>query len=849
MFRACLVVLLMASSAAMASAVPVVNGVSLELARYRAANVANINYRLYFDVPADAATPIKANAHVTFELASKQQPLQLDFREDSALLAAVTCNGKAIEIDHRNEHLVIPAAALKVGVNTVHIAFTAGNTSLNRNPDYLYTLFVPDRARTAFPLFDQPDLKATFDLTLDLPAGWRALANASLASSEEVNGKHRHVFRTSEAISSYLFAFVAGEFEQVTREVDGRPMTLLHRDTDAEKVARNLDAIFAQHARAITWMEDYTGIDYPFSKFDFALIPGFPYGGMEHVGAIFYRANKLLLEDSATDRQLLDRATLIAHETTHMWFGNLVTMEWFNDVWTKEVFANFMAAKIVNPEFPEMDHQLSFLVDHYPPAYEVDRSAGANPIRQELPNLAEAGQMYGSIIYHKAPIMMRQLELMLGEAAFREGMQEYLGRHAGGNVTWPELIAILDARTKADLKAWSAVWVNTPGRPEFQLRRSETGSAQLRQDDPAGKARVWPQQFVVRSGSGPAAPVVALRATAASIAWPASLPVDADDVLFNADGMGYGLFPAQLALTDTWGELDDLQQGALLIDLNENMLAGRGPQPLAYLQTMLGLLAAEDNTLVLALLLEHSAYIYQSLLTPAQQASVQAQLEGVLWQRLDAETDIGRARQFFDAFTALATSPGMVQRSYAFWSGQAALPQVALSESDRIRLAEILALRLPAQAEKILATQLRQTSNPDDRRRLAFVAPALSADKDQRDAFFASLADEQNRETESWVIDALGYLHHPARTADSLAYLGPGLELLAEIQRTGDIFFPMAWLQASWYYHNSAEAAAIASEFLQAHPDYSEQLRMKILQATDRPTRARDILGRQASAE
>ena len=148
-----------------------------------------------------------------------------------------------------------------------------------------------------------------------------------------------------------------------------------------------------------------------------------------------------------------------------MWFGDLVTMKWFNDVWMKEVFANFMAAKIVNPSFPEVNHDLRFLYQHYPSAYDVDRTDGANPIRQELANLNEAGSLYGAIIYQKAPIVMRQLELLMGADAFRDGLREYLKAHAFGNATWTDLIAVLDARTPADLAAWSRAWVDEPGRP------------------------------------------------------------------------------------------------------------------------------------------------------------------------------------------------------------------------------------------------------------------------------------------------------------------------------------------------------------------------------------------------
>ena len=186
---------------------------------------------------------------------------------------------------------------------------------------------------------------------------------------------------------------------------------------------------------------------------------------MEHAGAIFYNASGLLLDQSATQNQLLGRASVIAHETAHMWFGDLVTMRWFNDVWMKEVFANFMAAKIVNPSFPEINHELRFLLAHYPAAYDVDRTPGTNAIRQPLDNLNEAGTLYGAIIYQKAPIVMRQLETILGETPFRDGLREYLRAHRFANATWPDLIALLDARTPEDLAAWSRAWVEEPGRP------------------------------------------------------------------------------------------------------------------------------------------------------------------------------------------------------------------------------------------------------------------------------------------------------------------------------------------------------------------------------------------------
>ena len=146
----------------------------------------------------------------------------------------------------------------------------------------------------------------------------------------------------------------------------------------------NRDALIDLHVEALAWLEAYTAIPYPFGKFDFVLIPSFQFSGMEHPGAIYYNASSVMLDRTATHAQQLARANVIAHEVAHLWFGDLVTMKWFDDVWTKEVFAGFLADKVVNPMFPAVDHDLRFLWQHYPGAYDVDRTAA--PIRSGSPS-------------------------------------------------------------------------------------------------------------------------------------------------------------------------------------------------------------------------------------------------------------------------------------------------------------------------------------------------------------------------------------------------------------------------------------------------------------------------------
>ena len=327
-------------------------GVTRDLAERRASMITDVRYEVTLAIPSERAQPIAGTVTTRFDLASTGEAVVFDFAQSPEHVLAVRRGDEAIAYEVGNERLTVARGVLEPGPQAVTIDFVAGDGSLNRNDDYLYTLFVPDRARVALPLFDQPDLKARFTLTLEVPADWQAIANGALSEHTIEGDRATFVFDESDPIPTYLLAFAAGRFEVVEAEREGRTLRLLHRETDSEKVARNLDTIFDLHATALSWLEDYTGIDYPFQKFGFVAMPAFQYGGMEHPGAIFYRARSLFLDETATQAQQLGRASVIAHETAHMWFGNLVTMEWFNDVWMKEVFANFMAAKIVNPSFP-----------------------------------------------------------------------------------------------------------------------------------------------------------------------------------------------------------------------------------------------------------------------------------------------------------------------------------------------------------------------------------------------------------------------------------------------------------------------------------------------------------------
>jgi aminopeptidase N len=818
-------------------------GVPLTLAQERARRLSDVRYDLHFSVPSSVAEAVRGRLRLRFALGDAAGPVVLDFAEGHERIVRAAINGRTARLDGRDEHLIVPAAALRRGENDVAIEFLAGDASLNRNPEFMYTLFVPARARLAFPCFDQPDIKARYTLSLEVPKGWEALGNGAELSRETDGDRLRLRFAETPPLPTYLFAFGAGQFAVETADRGGRRLRMFHRETDAEKVARNRDAIFDLHAAALDWLERYTDIRYPWGKFDFLLVPSFQFGGMEHAGAVSYNASALLLDPSATQNQKLGRASLIAHETAHMWFGDLVTMRWFDDVWMKEVFANFMAAKIVNPSFPEVNHDLRFLFSHYPTAYEVDRTRGTNAIRQRLDNLNEAGSLYGAIIYQKAPIVMRQLEMMLGEESLRDGLRDYLKSHAFANASWPDLIALLDRRTPENLDAWSRAWVEEAGRPtittELQAEGNAVKSLALVQTDPIqARGLVWSQQLKVAIGYGRdiVGADVRLNGPRAEIA--AAGPAIPLYVLPTAQGIGYGNFVLDSRsrayfLANLPAVEDPLQRGSILVTLWEEMLDGR-VRPRDMLDVLVRGLPGERDELNLQRMLAYTQRAYWRWIPAAERNARAGDLETLLRAGLDKADSASTKSAWFNALRDMAHTPATLQFLERVWSKSETVPGLVLAEPDFITLAQALALRAVPEWKAILDTQYGRIENPDRKARFAFVRPALSADQAVRDALFDSLQKVENRRREPWVLEAVGYLHHPLRARSSEKYVLPSLALVSEIQRTGDIFFPKRWMDATLAGHGSASAAHTVTDFLRSLPrDYPERLRRIVLSSAD----------------
>ena len=814
-------------------------GVPEEMAMYRSSQISDVHYNLSFNIPAELKEPIPSQLELNFNVEQLQEPVILDFKEETSKIKSISINGKNATILHEQEHIILPKEHLITGKNTVTIAFIAGELSLNRNEDYLYTLLVPDRARTLFPCFDQPNIKARYTLNITAPKDWQVLCGTKEINSTSKGDYIEHKFDTSDQMSTYLFSFVAGKFKSVSKKPGNMEMTMLYRETDTTKIQYSLDSIFDLHQQSLSFLEDYTSYPFPFQKMDYAAIPGFQYGGMEHVGAIQYRESSLFLDEGATANKKLSRAKLIAHETSHMWFGDLVTMNWFNDVWMKEVFANFMADKIMNPAFPNIDHQLAFMITHYPNAYGEDRTLGTNPIRQKLDNLNNAGSLYGSIIYNKAPIMMRQLETVLGKEAFKEGIQEYIETFAFKNAEWGELIEILDKKSSTDIIAWSSIWVNNSSRPIFNDEityddNDKITSFTLTQAAEDSSEHVWSQAFDILFIYPDSSKTLSVQMTDATyqIKEAIGLPKPIS-IVYNSNAEGYGVFPLQEKDLDLIPTLDNqVARGYSYINVYENMLNGT-INPSAAIQLFSKGLNTEKNELLINLISRYTTSVFWKYLTEEQRAFYQDKITDDIWSKLHEDLPASIKKTLYSTYVSMGYTNTSLENLFKIWSKELTIKNLKLNDDDYTELAMDLALYNHPKNEQILKTAEEAITNTDKLNRFKFLLPSISNNYETKKEFFESLKQEKNRAKESWVTNAMNNLNHPLHQKESLQYLRTSLDLLDEIQKTGDIFFPKRWLSSTIGNYTSLEAYEILQAYLDTNPKLKPSLKSKVLQASD----------------
>ena len=311
-----------------------------------------------------------------------------------------------------------------------------------------------------------------------------------------------------------------------------------------------VDSLQTQVASALASLEKYFGVPYPFQQFQYMLSPAFPFGGMEHPGVTMFNEESFIYREPPTLNQRLGRRATIYHEVAHHWFGDDVTMRWFDDLWLKEGFATYMAAKMQDIEgLP--NPWMSFYLRNKPAAYDVDQTSGTTPVWQQLANLDQAKSNYGAIVYNKAPGILKQLNYLVGDSAFRAGLHDFLMAHAYGNATWQDLLASIGKAAHRSLTEWGRQYILRPGMPVTRAAcsRSSNGTDQAARADPASGATALRSRRVADAHRGRA--VVARTRRRCRFRWRSRAETTVvaaakgrrapDFVFANANDNAYGL--------------------------------------------------------------------------------------------------------------------------------------------------------------------------------------------------------------------------------------------------------------------------------------------------------------------
>jgi aminopeptidase N len=836
-------------------------GVARGLARFRAAHYSDVRYDLQIEIAAGAAL-LKGREEIRVNLDGEADQLVLDWRTSGAKQGQpqarawdIEVNGrKAVDARQVNEHIIIPGAYLSKGDNILRLRFespiaTSGSAVtryLDRedNSEYVYTLFVPSDASTVFPCFDQPDLKARFKLSITAPTSWNVIANANSGIVTHSGAIGLWHFPSTEPISTYLFAFAAGPFKEFRDESSSIPMRLFVRQSKAERARKELQEVFRLNREGLAFLARYFDYRFPFPKYDLVIVPEFAYGGMEHAGATFLREESILFPTDPTANDLLSRAELMFHEAAHQWFGDLVTMRWFDDLWLKEGFATFMAYKAIEAIMPQHNAWKAFYQRTKPQAYITDITKGTTPIWQEIANLSAAKSAYGNIVYRKAPSMLRQAEFFLGADKFQGAVRLLLKEHAFGNAEWADLVRAFEHTSKQKLDEWASRWVQRRGMADVRVEWSAEGasgrisSLTIKQEDVLGEGGAWPMrvQLLLAYDDAPPETLTVMLSGSGATRVPETVGKRRPAYVFaNYNDYGYGRFlldeKSERAVISRLGTVRDeflraLLWGSLWDSVRDARLA-----PATYIDLAIRLVPAERDEVAVQSITNRAATAFNRYLSEAQMQEVAPRLERLFSaSMLKAET-AGLRITYFRAFQSIAMTVEARTMLKKILRGELTIPGMTLRSRDRFDIITALLARGDEDAPALLEAQSRVDAS-DDGRRYSFAAGAARGDAATKKRYFESYVNDPKL-AESWIEASLGPFNAIQQSDLTLPYLEPALRELPVLKRTRKIFFVNGWLSAFIGGQCDERALLLVQNFLQREGSLDRDLRLKVLEVAD----------------
>ena len=637
------------------------------------------------------------------------------------------------------------------------------------------------------------------------------------------------------------------------------------RKSKAPAALAEVPAVQTTAADGIKFLSTYFAQPFPFPKYEMVLIPGFAYGGMEHAGCTFLREESVIFRTAPTDLNRFSRQTLVLHELTHQWFGDFTTMRWFDDLWLKEGFAQYMAYKALAALHPELPVWQRFYQSIKPGAYAIDETQGTTPIYQDIANLNSAKSAYGAIVYSKAPGVLRQLNFVIGDEAFRHGLQLYLAAHPYGNATWNDLIGSFQQASGRDLNAWADIWIRHRGMPrvdvEWSCSGSQLASLRLTQSPvlagPDSKNDFWPISTEILLAY-PDGTTSTLRADLGDRSvsldphkFNPPLPCPAW-IYANNDDHAYGLFPldpksreavlhqlAASAHATPARPMDDVFRRTLLWGSLWDSVRLAELNPADYIHTALAVLPHERDEGLASSLLGHAQTAIHRYVPASARPELLAQGATLAVDRMMNDPDHDLRIVWFRSLDGFATGPAGATAMKELLNGNATIPGVELRQQDRWSLVTaLIAYNDPEADTYFTAEQKRDPSG--DGLKYAWIAQAARPDAATKQRYFADYTrdpstpatSEAPKISEDWIQSSLGAFNYWNQSELTGPFLRPALEALPQVKRDRKIFFLVAWLDAFIDGQQSQASLDTVNHYLQtANPD--PDLRLKVLEAMD----------------
>jgi aminopeptidase N len=445
---------------------------SEKYAAMRKQQISDVAYSLYFNIGHTKET-FNGTSVIDFTMAKgNKSAVTIDF--ESGNVESVKVNGKVVPFEYIKWFISIAPNAFNSGKNSIEVVYNRpysnDGSGLHRFKDpangdvYLYSDFEPYSANKMFPHFDQPNLKSTYKVEVDAPSHWQIISTTRETSITEKEGVKHWNFPVSAKISSYVFALHGGKYAVWEDTFHGKegdiPLRLFARQSLSQYV--NTDEWFTPTKQSFKFFNNYFDISYPFGKYDQVMAPDFNSGAMENVAAVTFNES-FISRGEKTESQRLSLADTIAHEMAHMWFGDLVTMDWWNGLWLNESFASYMAVLALEKGSDFDNVWDDFYTGFKQWAYSTDKSVNTHAIELPVATTSDAMTNFDGITYGKGASVLKQVPKYLGEENFRKGVSNYLKKYSYQNTTLNDFITSLAEASNTDLTQWTQDWLYKAG--------------------------------------------------------------------------------------------------------------------------------------------------------------------------------------------------------------------------------------------------------------------------------------------------------------------------------------------------------------------------------------------------